>query len=412
MFCRKCGAKNEDTVKFCIQCGAALEGNAGSDSLVPSQEKENGTELTSLKKPLLSKGLIAIVVEAIVLVVLVCGGKYIGDTYYDPVYVAECYFDTLMEGELGEAYDYLDIKESQFLSKEMFKKTYEVEDRGRLGSFTAKEEQRKENAVKVEVTYRLTNETGDKTKQIIMEKRGKKCLFFDDWKVNIGDSIKREIEITAPSGSKVLLDDVELGEKYKKTSEYGQDGYSVDALFCGRHIIKASRADAQDIVQTEYVYPDDDSELLIGVKNLKLKKEKLEQISKNAQEVFKKIVDAKSKQQDAGFLNDLIKHKQGAANTKQYYDDFLNWEDTSFQFSQITVTAMDAGNPQCLSDEDIFDVAIVAEVNVTGKCQYQVDLLGNNITLSQHVATKMYYGYIDEELSLVEVKMGDPDKTQ
>lgn len=403
MFCEKCGTENEAGARFCEGCGAALTEDGGSSA---GQGKGGGAQ-GGLKKALLSKGTIAIAVEVIVLAALIVGVKFIGDAYYDPVYLAGCYFETLMEGDLGEAYDYLDIQGSEFLSKEMFRKTCDVENRGRLSSFTAKEKKRKENAVMIEVTYRLKNETGDQTKQIIMEKKDKKFFLFHDWKVNPGSTIKRQVDISAPSGAKVLLDDVELSDKYKKGSEGGTDAYTIDALFCGNHVIKASRQDTQEVVQTEYINPNDDSEWFIIVNRPKLKKEKLEQISKNAQEVFRKIMEAKSKGQDSGFIDEMISHKKGAENTKKYYGGFLTMNAPHYDVDHIRVGAVDESDPQCLSDIDGITDEIIAEVCLSGQCHYE----SNNTKITQNVLVVMVYAYVDGKLSLIEAIMSNEPAT-
>lgn len=408
MFCAECGTKNEDSARFCGRCGARLISNEPISGRVLSMQSES---LPDVVMPNLhnkiSKWTIAILLEVIVLVVLAYGVKWIGDKYYSAEYVAGKYFETIMEGDLGKAYEYLEVKESDFISKPLFEKTYEPDSRGRLGSYSVKAESLDDASATVRVTYRVLNESQENTKDIVLLKKAEKKFFiFDNWKVNPGEDITSDIIIRAPQNASVSMDGIRLGAEYKKSAEDGFDIYQISQVFSGKHVLNAAKEGAQPIQQNvEFPCAIDEDGNVVQLPQMHLEKKVLQKVSQNAKSVFKSIMDAKVKETDAGFIDELIADAEGADFTKNYYENFLTVEGSYLRVKDIQVRAMDSSNGDSYYDFNGFsseDSLTEAGVEVSSNCIYQ-DAYGYEVV--RQVSAMFYYGYLDGKLSLLAVEL-------
>lgn len=414
MFCAECGAKNEDSSRYCENCGALLVSNEVGSDTIPSrilstQSEETGFNISrSDMRMKISRWTVVVVLQVIVLMILAYGIKWIGDNYYSAEYIAEKYFETIMEGDLGEAYEFLEVKESDFISKETFEKAYRPESRGKLGSYSVKEEQRNSASATVRVTYRVLNESGERTKEIVLLKKADKRLFiFDDWKVNPGEDIVSDVSVYAPQNAVVSLDGIDLGKEYKKSKEDGYDIYQIPEVFCGKHVVSATKENAQSVEKNVAFSSvlDEEEANVVRLPQMYLQKEVLQKISENSKNVFKSIMDAKVKGANAAFIDSVVKDSEGADLTKRYYENFLSVEENYLRIKDILVRAVDNSNEDSYYDFNGFyneDYPTEAKAEVRANCIYQ-DAYGYEE--SQEIFAMFYYGYIDGKLSLLAVEL-------
>lgn len=425
MFCGKCGAKNIDAAKFCEKCGAPMVSNAPFSVAKQEQKMEivaNNSTYAPKMEFKLSKRDILIFLELVLIIALAYGGKLIADKYYTPTYVAEQYFETLMEGDLGKAYDFLNVKDSEFLSKDMFVKTYRVKSRGKLGAFYAQEKKRDQISATVEITYRLENGDKDKKKEIVLQKKGtKKFFFFDEWEVSLSDGIVKDIPVYVPSEAEVWLDDIKLDEK-EWTEEF-YDAYCIKEAFAGTHTLKVTKPGSQTVVRNIVLDSEGEyDESLLEVEQMYLEEETLQQINNHAQTAFKKIMDTKARNLFPSFIEVLVTDPDGLGYTKDCYRRFLTLGSDYVRVKDIKVVSTDCDiweNSSDINDyEQYYDEGedeayilepfhsksnlIVAKAELSCTCIYE-DSYGYED--EKDIEGTFYYGYVDGALSLLAVKL-------
>ena len=224
MFCPKCGKKNKEEAQFCEFCGEKIVEE--SKVVLPSKPK----------KPLSKKNKIIIVVVVALVLILGGGGIILSDNY-TPSKVAEGYFVALMNDDTNKLYDYIDIPNNEFTSKEMFNKVVDNDDKDLVNYQVVGEQVSNDGlSAQVKISYTLEGRQTplEKTIYLVKDKKNK-MLIFDNWKISEGSSLLEEdYEITVFKGSTLKLEGVEVSSKYKKDSDTAKyDTYVIPALFKG-----------------------------------------------------------------------------------------------------------------------------------------------------------------------------------
>ncbi len=411
MFCAECGTKNDDSARYCENCGALLVSNEVvsdgiQDSMLPMQDEVISSNAAMPGMHIkFSKWSAAVILEVIVLAVLAYGVKWIGSKYYSAEYIAESYFEVIMEGDLGEAYEFLEVKESDFISKELFKKTYNPEGRGKLGSYSVKEERKDGVSATVKVTYRVLNESEERVKEIVLIKKSdKKFFIFDHWKVNPGEDIVADVSICAPQNAAVSLDGISLGEEYKKSKENGYDIYQISEMFCGKHVINAAKEDTQPVEKNVVFYSNTEEENVVWLPQMHLEKKVLQRIAENSKSVFKSIMDAKVKDTNASFIDSLVVDSEGAEFTKRRYENFFTAAGSYLRLKDIQVRAIDIGEDSDYDFNSFTSEGSVVEagVEVDASCIYQA---GYGYEEEREISAMFCYGHIDGKLGLLAVEL-------
>lgn len=224
MFCPKCGKKNKEEAQFCEFCGEKIVEE--SKVVLPSKPK----------KPLSKKNKIIIVVVVALVLILGGGGIILSDNY-TPSKVAEGYFVALMNDDTNKLYDYIDIPNNEFTSKEIFNKVVDNDDKDLVNYQVVGEQVSNDGlSAQVKISYTLEGRQTplEKTIYLVKDKKNK-MLIFDNWKISEGSSLLEEdYEITVFKGSTLKLEGVEVSSKYKKDSDTAKyDTYVIPALFKG-----------------------------------------------------------------------------------------------------------------------------------------------------------------------------------
>lgn len=344
MFCAKCGNELPENALFCGKCGNKIEipdninmekqqatvpagqglseqqatvpagqGLSEQQTTVQAEQKLSGqqqmpsyqsfaqqpnNQAEKRKIPLIKK---VLVLEAVVLAVLafVCYTKV--NEYTSPETVAKEFFTAVMSGDEKRAFDLIDIDESEYVSEKYFKNVVNTIGKKNLSNFkvndTKEPEKSNQNIKKrVEITYRLKEDTSDYSFFVELEKSSSKKLFlFDEWKVNIGNFIQKDVTLYVNEGSKVKLDGKELNEKY--LSEEGEDRYLgfdqyvIPKMFYGTYEVFITHDVYMDYKMSMDVSEDGKSfyEGENGENGVAIKQEAVEKIAKQSQEDFQAL---------------------------------------------------------------------------------------------------------------------------
>ena len=126
MYCGECGTKNEKDAKFCENCGAALE---------QEEEKKEGKRekkpAAKARKPISKSKKILIGVICAVVVLLIVGFLVLKNSV-SPNAVANAYFKAFADQDLDTMYQYSDLDDSEFTTKDRFIEYYSNDDQASL----------------------------------------------------------------------------------------------------------------------------------------------------------------------------------------------------------------------------------------------------------------------------------------
>ena len=236
MFCAECGTKNENGAQFCENCGHKLEVETVTTQTSVAPGKSFSTKIKEMStKNKIIAGVITIVLVALIVV------YFILNNMTKPETIAEKYFNAVMSYDADTVYSFLDVKESEFTTKEMFKKISENEiddeDIPKVVNYTVGEPRTSTDGLSttVTITYVLDGDDDSDTADIkLVKAKEKKWLFFDNWKVNVsGTDTVKGYKIKVMKDSKVTVEGTEVNKKYidEKESSDSYDVYSMPAMF-------------------------------------------------------------------------------------------------------------------------------------------------------------------------------------
>lgn len=229
MFCPECGKKNADDAKFCEFCGVKIAEE--SKVILPKNPK----------KPMKKKTKIIIIV-VIVLVFVLGGGGLILSNNFKPSKIATEYFEALINNDTDKIYDYINIPENEFTTKEIFKKVVETEDAD-VVNYQMVSEEKSSDGLSAQVTFSYTVEGRQnpltQTIYLVKDKKNK-LLIFDNWKISDGSSlVEEDYEITTFKDATLKLEGVTVDKKYKKDSDDSDyDTFVIPALFKGEYDVQ------------------------------------------------------------------------------------------------------------------------------------------------------------------------------
>ena len=226
MFCPECGKKNADDAKFCEFCGAKI--TEESKVILPKKPR----------KPMNKKTKIILIV-VIALVLVLGGGGLILSNNFKPSKIATEYFEALVNNDTDKIYDYINIPENEFTTKEIFKKVVETEDAD-VVNYQMVSEEKSSDGLSAQVTFSYTVEGRQtpltQTIYLVKDKKNK-LLIFDNWKISDGSSlVEEDYEVRTFKDATLKLEGITVDKKYKKDNENSDyDTYVLPALFKGEY---------------------------------------------------------------------------------------------------------------------------------------------------------------------------------
>ena len=183
-----------------------------------------------------------IIIVVIVLVFVLGGGGLILSNNFKPSKIATEYFEALINNDTDKIYDYINIPENEFTTKEIFKKVVETEDAD-VVNYQMVSEEKSSDGLSAQVTFSYTVEGRQnpltQTIYLVKDKKNK-LLIFDNWKISDGSSlVEEDYEITTFKDATLKLEGVTVDKKYKKDSDDSDyDTFVIPALFKGEYDVQ------------------------------------------------------------------------------------------------------------------------------------------------------------------------------
>lgn len=310
MYCGECGTKNSNTSKFCENCGEPLV-NEDDNKSSNKKEKNSKTQISP-------KVVIPIVLAVVILIGGIIGyNKLKKETL--PETIAESYFEAYKNSDSEKMYKYFDIddklKDNEFTTKDMFIKTIITEDHkkevAKISNYQITKVDIADDGLtaKVTVNYTITSSTAAQTKVINLKKMSKKkYLFFDNWKVSLGDSYVRDnYSLYIPKGSTVKLEGKDIS-KYKDTSKTSSsyDVYTIPKIFRGEYEIKTKLSYGFDL--NEKMNTSSSSRYIVNISKSSLPEKTQKEMTAKAKELLNIFYEGAIAKTDWTQIKEKFKH--------------------------------------------------------------------------------------------------------
>ena len=355
MYCPKCGTENKEIAKYCMHCGEPLVAGLKRP---PHQEGY-------FAKPQISKSAVAVICElagivvcAIVLLSFIAG-------MFKPETVAKKYFVAMVNADYDKAFDLLNLQKTEAINEDSFNAFADGFSFGNVTDYSVIEQSTQSddyyfmshydesdveydssNYRNYQVEYFVDGDSYPQTWNISLVKRGKKYLFFDDWRINTEGMVATDFDLAVPQGVTVEIDGDELSKDYISTDDTddysyaGCDRYVVPEMFTGIHEVSLSGDDIKSVKRSIEVYDGGGEDLSSGYEYTD---EAEEAIQKKAVENMEAIYLAAMQKKDFSTIEDLFS-KESRDEVADDYDSLVNYfsrdsSPTSIAFSDVEATS-------------------------------------------------------------------------
>lgn len=231
MFCENCGAEVKKEEQFCEKCGTQVE-------------KKNRKPMTKKQK----------IIGGIVLgVLIVLGTSYTWVKHQlSPEEIAKNYFLATMNRDVDKLYSYMNVNDSEFITKELFEGALENNSsvqKTELKNYTVGDANIGGNGLYANVGISYLKEGDDEPYTFrveLVKNEGKKYLFFDDWRVAINEKslvkVVNDYKIKTLKGSILTMGGVEVDKKYIDVNASNEvyDVYNMPAIFASSYTLKVA----------------------------------------------------------------------------------------------------------------------------------------------------------------------------
>ena len=427
MFCGECGTKNTSGSQFCENCGAKLEQanvvdtTANTDTPATaapveqqyndvSQEPTMNVPVTPAKP--MSKKTKLIIGIVVAVLALLGGGYYYLGTLVTPEKVAENYFNALVENDADKIYNFMDVEDGPFTTKEMFKKvvknTTADDKKVEVVNYevgTPKYSDLTKMTTTVTITYVLKDAEKSQTMDIQLTKsKDKKWVLFDNWLVSTAAYPEAtNFEVRAQKGTTVKIEGKKLDKKYidEEESTFTTDVYKIPTMFTGKYKIGLSlpvgldTEDTVSVTSESYYYPSITASTLS-----KKSKEKLEkQVISDLQTIYDGVIGKKTFED----IKSSFEYTDCDLTTlTSSYNDLVGDMSTTNVLTKIKFKSAEIGSIY-IEEDGTFSVSVTAKSDYTVSYTTYAGEAKTHSDTSSDYAT-LYYKYVDKTFKLTDAR--------
>jgi hypothetical protein len=265
MYCPNCGAKNDDGIKFCAECGTGFDGNIAQKLSTSPQTRRRSAPVQPIGATATSnfvmtpqiKRIAAISAAVVVVIILVVIFFNVGAKANDPQKVVTQYITDEVSDNYSGLYDTLAAPKGDFTSKAQFtammknnNSNNESDKADTISSISIKESPSSSKTKKIyHVSYTTAADTSPKTETVDLIRQAKKTwLFFDTYKADASSYLLAHYDIVVPKDAKLSIDGVAVKSTYlsKSKSTNTGDEYDLTNIFAGNHNISVTASYIND----------------------------------------------------------------------------------------------------------------------------------------------------------------------
>lgn len=391
MFCAKCGNELPENALFCGECGSRVDRDDFENTdqqMIPPVGQQPAMQQTAVQqqanlpadqqvyirtnaKPVqfITK---VLVIEVVIFAILAFISYTKIKEYVSPETVAKSYFTAVMSGDVKKAYDLIDVDEDEFVNEKYFREL--LKDIGQKNIYNYKVDNTEDTGdnldfkKRVNITYRVKEDTSDYNFYIGLEKSPSKKLFlFDDWKVNVGDYIQKDVTIYVNQGSKVILNGTELDKKYlsdEKDEDSWSEYYVIPKMFSGTYEILITNDIYMDCKKSIVVNEDSTYFYESEYDGITLKPEIIEDIAKQSQKDFKTLCNGAVQQKSFKNVNDIPM----AEDTSEIEEDYDKLVETFIKKDGEGLQKIEFGNFEVTAEGDTEYPAVYVKFSASFSC--------------------------------------------
>lgn len=279
------------------------------------QQEQSGSTITFTKPSVdvgkyrdnikrLTKTQIAVIVEAVCMVLIIGIFYALGSSQNSADAVAKRYFEAFCERDWSEVYDLTDYPDGVFLQKDQFIELMGQMQEMDITSFEIQGDAETFSGIQRSflVQYTVKGQGTDSMQLDLMKQGEKSMLFFDTWKVSSDTQVVQDFCLNVPSGAQAAVDKIALEEGDKGESQLeGMDSYYV-TLFRGSHTLQVALP-WFTIYETEFNAAQGEQ---FTVSDMVLTEEGKTAIEAKMQEALEKIYQAAIAEKDFSEVSDLF----------------------------------------------------------------------------------------------------------
>lgn len=272
----------------------------------------------ALRKPM-KKITKILLVEAALVLALGTAAYTKGKELVSPERTAKEYFVELMAGDSKAAYEKINVEESEFVNREYFEKIVSEIGCENISNYQIESVIQENNAYAKQfyITYHKKEDEEDYSFVVNLEKgQKKKWLFFDEWKVNIGSHIQKDVKLTTIPDAKLSIDGKEISQKDAQQDENGFVTYSIPKMFDCNYEVKVSSELYEDAVYN--VQPSQEEAYFNVGSNLSIRQEIKDMVSEQAQKDFQTLWRGIAAKKEFSSLDGIPKNLQNTSVQEDY----------------------------------------------------------------------------------------------
>lgn len=315
MFCGECGTKNNESAKFCKDCGAKLSKAKVENKTTTNTNNTNSSSninMDSIKNFVMKNKMPFIIGGVVILLIILY--FILNSLVFGPKKVVLNYAKAQINGDIAKQIEYSSgYGESDFVTKDIVNKKYgnkKVEDEiVKMRVLSDKEveklntgDSKLESTIrkyldssqdssslykKYVVEYITKGSTKSKTLTVnIMKDNKKNFLIFNKWTALGSDVVSRDVSLKTAKGADVSVEGIKLTKKYlnSEDSDSSYDVYDLGTVL-KKNVTISVKIDNLEFTKDEYTYDNK----LINVEtlySLKLSDKSKKEVSK----VYKKFI--------------------------------------------------------------------------------------------------------------------------
>ncbi len=216
MKCSKCNKKIIFKRKYCPNCGNEL--------------KYSPKKISINKQIIITILIILLIITSLTLIIL--------KEKYNERNIAIKYFESLITQDNIKGFKYIDATESKFINPNTFKKVIEKDkELSKVINYTVQDinySKNKEEAI-ITISYITKKNKKHQTKQIVLINKGKKYIFYTNWKVKTNKVISNNYKLSVPKEYNIKLDGIKLTNKELKANNKKYNVYIIKKIFIGEY---------------------------------------------------------------------------------------------------------------------------------------------------------------------------------
>lgn len=381
MICSKCGKEVSEYASKCSNCGAKIE------------HKKDGNKIRNVIWISLAATFVVFF-----LIFIITGFSI---TSYSNV--ATKYMEKMAQNDHKDAYNYLAVDDSVFMTKAQFiAKESVVNDIVSADSVSQAVRSIGKKAINY-VTAKFTDtkytvvdkcKSGDYAKVTLKAKSGnslfnsitteqtvylKRCgnhlLIFPNWKVVDEDVMATNVTMHIPESDKVYIDGIEMPQDYIEGDDGSYVEYVIPSLYKGSHVCSV-KYDDKTIKNYNFNVNKSDTSITIG--DIELTKEQQVEVINKAAESFRTIIEAQNEGRDFEAISGTFADGSKAA-TKESYDNgkkFFFKDNGYVGISGVEISNMTGSVVDAAFSDDTLEVTVDLTFTDTNKGKINTIIAG------------------------------------